>query len=138
MSGAPGAPGAHLSDAEVSDLVDGALPAVEGAAAREHLERCARCRRELDEARALLVAAREARGGVSAPPELWPLVAAATVYAPAARRRLLRDLRAALVLAAAALVVATAAATAVVVRRLRAPVAAAPAPPAAPTPPAPP
>ena len=80
---------------------------------------------------------------MSAPPELWPLVAASTVHAGRLRRRVLRSLRWVLLLAAVALVTATALVTAFVVRRqegnarVRAG-SSIPVPPRPPTPPTPP
>lgn len=48
------------------------------------------------------------RGAVTAPPELWPLVAAATIHRRAVRRQVLRSMRGPLLVGALLLVAATA------------------------------
>ena len=143
--GRAAAPARHLTGGEVDDLVDGAADAPGHAAAAAHAAGCERCRGEVDAARALLAAARALPRGVPAPPELWPLVAAATLHERAVRRRVLRSMRWPLLLFVVALVVGTAAVTAAVLTRPRAAVVGAgpvapppPQPPAPPPPPAPP
>jgi hypothetical protein len=109
----------HLTEAQLSELVDGTLEEAERASAAWHLDMCEDCRRELAEARALLVLSQQARRALTAPPELWPLVAASTIHAARMRRRVLRSLRPVLLGGALALVLGTAAVTAFVVARLR-------------------
>jgi len=111
----------HLTDAQLGELADGSLADAERERAVQHAEACARCRTALHETRALLVLAREARGGTPAPPELWPLVAASTMHAARVRRQVLRSMRGVLLVGALALVAATAAVTIFVVRQLQPP-----------------
>lgn len=56
----------------------------------------------------LLALVREQRAPVTAPPELWPLVATSTIHLRAVRRHVLRSLRGILLLAAVLLIAATA------------------------------
>ena len=138
----------HLTDEQLDDYVDGVMAGAEREHAAQHAEACARCGTALHETRALLVLAREARGGTPAPPELWALVAASTVHLARVRRQVLRSMRGVLLVAALALVAATAAVTTFVVRQLQPPTQPpqptqpdqpraprAPTPPSAPTPP---
>lgn len=74
----------HLTEWQVSELADGTLDSREHPIVLAHLGRCSGCRAEVAETRALLARARDARAGTVAPPELWPLVAGATI---GARRR---------------------------------------------------
>ena len=156
----PAGAGPHLDAARLDALADESLAdGAERDDAARHVAGCAACRAELAAAREVLALARAARGGVPAPPELWPLVAASTVHAARLRRRTLRALRGVLVLGGLALVLATAAVTALVLswRRPSAPASgpasasspeasapsgsrapAPPRPPPAPRPPAPP
>lgn len=71
----------HLTEWQVSELADGTLDSREQPVVLAHLGRCSGCRAEVAETRALLARARDARAGIAAPPELWPLVAGATVEA---------------------------------------------------------
>lgn len=107
----------HLDDHELGDLVDGLLDAGASEAAREHLARCAHCRTRHDALRSLISRARAARSAVTVPPELWTVVAAATVYAPMVRRYLTRSPRLAFVVGGVMLALAGAGAMALLLLR---------------------
>jgi anti-sigma factor RsiW len=102
---------AHLTDAVVSDYVDGALDAPMRADVERHLTSCARCRGAVEETRAVVTTAQRERASVTAPPELWPMVAASTIHLAAMRRQVLASLRGVLIVGAIALVAATAVVT---------------------------
>lgn len=72
----------HLTEAQVSELADDTLDSRERPLLIAHLGHCIDCRSQVAETRALLAYARNASVGVTAPPELWPLVANATIHAP--------------------------------------------------------
>ena len=98
----------HLTDAVASDYVDGVLdPALRGEVER-HLASCAPCRGVIDETRAVVTTAQRERAVVTAPAELWPMVAASTIHLAAMRRQVLASLRGVLIAGAIALVAATA------------------------------
>ena len=98
----------HLTDEQLDDYADGEMHAAARASADAHLATCARCRYALDETHALLAAATRERAAVSAPPELWPLVASPTIHLAAMRRQVLASMRGVLLAGAIALVAATA------------------------------
>jgi len=101
----------HLTDEQLDDYADGELNAAARASADAHLATCARCRYALDETRALLVTATRERASVTAPAELWPLVATSTIHLATMRRHVLASLRGVLIAGAIALVAATAVVT---------------------------
>ena len=99
----------HLTDAQVSELADGTIDARERPVVLAHLGHCIDCRSQVSETRALLDYSRTASAGITAPPELWPLVASATIHAPRSSSRLaLRTTRVLLVIAFAILTVSLA------------------------------
>lgn len=111
----------HLDEAQLSDFVDGRLDEETHRAAAAHLEACTRCAGDLRETRALLAWSHGLRDGVTAPPELWTLVNAATIHRAPVRRMVLRAMRPVLVAGALAVAVATSLVTWSVARRVLAP-----------------
>lgn len=101
----------HLTDAEISDLADGALDQLTQRRLQDHLAVCERCAGEMRTTRMMKAWSSEQRAAVTAPPELWSLVAASTIHLRAVRRQVLRSMRGVLVLFALVLAVATAALT---------------------------
>ncbi|HET9003425.1 MAG TPA: hypothetical protein VFN39_05435, partial [Gemmatimonadaceae bacterium] len=61
---------------------DGTLDLRERPVVLAHVGHCVDCRSQVAETRALLAYSRTASAGITAPPELWPLVASATIHAP--------------------------------------------------------
>jgi hypothetical protein len=98
----------HLSNEQLDDYADDVMDGAARASADAHLVTCARCRYALDETRALLATATAERAAVTAPPELWPLVASSTIHLAAVRRQVLASMRGVLLAGAIALVSATA------------------------------
>ncbi len=96
----------HLSDEQIGDLVDGTLPPDALAVAAAHCAECAACAAEVEGMQQLVTLTREL-GGVTPPAQLWPMVAAGTVFARDVRRVMLARLRIPLIAAATLLVVAT-------------------------------
>jgi predicted anti-sigma-YlaC factor YlaD len=99
---------AHLTDAQVSEYVDRVMDEAARAEVEGHLVSCADCRDAIDETRAVVATAQRERASVTAPPELWPMVAASTIHLAAMRRQVLASMRGALIAGAIALVAATA------------------------------
>jgi hypothetical protein len=62
----------------------------------------------IDETRAVVTTAQRERASVSAPAELWPMVAASTIHLAVVRRQLLASMRGVLITGAIVLVAATA------------------------------
>ena len=98
----------HLTDEQLDDYADGVMDAAARASVEAHLATCARCRDSVDATRALLVTATRERAAVTAPPELWPLVASSTIHLAAVRRQVLASMRGVLITGAIVLVAATA------------------------------
>jgi len=99
----------HLTEAQVSELADGTLDLRERPIMLSHLGHCTGCRSQVAETRALLAYSRDAAAGITAPPELWPLVASATIHAPNRSSRFaLRAARVLLIVAFAILTVSLA------------------------------
>ena len=99
----------HLTESQVSELADGTLDLRERPVVFAHLGHCIDCRSQVAETRALLAYSRTASAGITAPPELWPLVASATIHAPHRSARFaLRVTRILLVIAFAILTVSLA------------------------------
>jgi predicted anti-sigma-YlaC factor YlaD len=101
----------HLTDEQLDDFADGAMDDSARASAEAHLAACARCRHAVDETRALLATATRERAAVTAPEELWPLVASSTIHLARVRRQVLASMRGVLIAGAIALVAATAVVT---------------------------
>jgi predicted anti-sigma-YlaC factor YlaD len=101
----------HLTEAQVNEYVDRVMDEAARAEVQEHLASCASCRDAVDETRAVVTTAQRERASVSAPPELWPMVAASTIHLAAIRRQVLASMRGTLIAAAIALVAATAVVT---------------------------
>jgi predicted anti-sigma-YlaC factor YlaD len=101
----------HLTDAVASDYVDGVLDAALRPDVERHLASCIRCRGVVEETRAVVTTAQRERASVTAPPELWPMVAASTIHLAAIRRQVLASMRGTLIAGAIALVAATAVVT---------------------------
>lgn len=99
----------HLTESQVSELADGTLDLRERPIVIAHLGHCTDCRSQVAETRALLAYSRDASAGITAPPELWPLVASATIHAPRGSSRIaLHAARVLLVVAFAILTVSLA------------------------------
>jgi predicted anti-sigma-YlaC factor YlaD len=116
----------HLTDEQLDDYVDGVMDATSRARAAAHLAACERCRRLAGDTREMLALAERERVAVSAPAELWPLVAASTIHVAEVRRRVLASMRGVLLAGAIALVAATALVTWKIARWTMAPRAEAP------------
>jgi anti-sigma factor RsiW len=101
----------HLTDEQLDDYVDGAMPDAERASAQRHLDECDRCLRALGDTREVLAWATRERATVSAPAELWPLVASSTIHLAEVRRAVLRSMRGLLIAGAIAVAGATAVVT---------------------------
>ena len=101
----------HLTDEQLDDYADGALDARDRTNAERHLESCGQCRSAVDETRAVVSLAQRERAMVTAPSELWPLVASSTIHLAAMRRQVLASMRGVLLAGAIALVAATAVVT---------------------------
>jgi predicted anti-sigma-YlaC factor YlaD len=101
----------HLTDAQVNEYVDRVMDEASRAEVEGHVASCARCRAVVDETRAVVATAQRERMRVSAPAELWPMVAASTIHLAAMRRQVLASMRGALIAGAIALVAATAVVT---------------------------
>lgn len=101
----------HLTDEQLDDYADAVMGAAERASADAHLASCERCRHALDDTRALLATATRERAAITAPAELWPLVASSTIHFAAMRRAVLRSMRGALIAGAIAVAAATAVVT---------------------------
>jgi predicted anti-sigma-YlaC factor YlaD len=98
----------HLTDEQLDDYVDGAMSDAQRASAEAHLASCERCRHAIDATRALLATATRERSAITAPPDLWPLVASSTIHLAAVRRQVLASMRGVLLAGALALAAATA------------------------------
>jgi predicted anti-sigma-YlaC factor YlaD len=98
----------HLTDEQLDDYVDGAMSDAARASADSHLASCDRCRHAVDATRSLLATATRERAAITAPAELWPLVASSTIHLAAVRRQVLASMRGLLIAGALALVGATA------------------------------
>jgi anti-sigma factor RsiW len=116
----------HLTDERLDDYVDGVMDPAAHAAAEAHLATCERCRRLVGDTREMLALAGRERVAVSAPPELWALVASSTVHLAEVRRRVVASMRGVLLAGAIALVAATALVTWKIARWTMAPRAEAP------------
>jgi predicted anti-sigma-YlaC factor YlaD len=101
----------HLTDAQVNEYVDRVMDEAARAEAEEHLASCASCRGAVVETRALVTTAQRERASVTAPAELWPMIAASTIHLAAIRRQVLASLRGVLIAGAIVLVAATAVVT---------------------------
>jgi predicted anti-sigma-YlaC factor YlaD len=101
----------HLTDAQVNEYVDRVMDEAARAEVERHVSACAACRDAVDETRAVVTTAQRERASVTAPAELWPMVAASTIHLAAIRRQLLASLRGVLIAGAIALVAATAVVT---------------------------
>jgi len=101
----------HLTDAQVNEYVDRVMDEAARAEVQEHLASCASCRSAVEETRDVVTTAQRERVRATAPPELWPMVAASTIHLAAMRRQVLASLRGALIAGAIALVAATAVVT---------------------------
>lgn len=113
----------HLTDEQLDDYVDGAMSDAQRASADSHLASCERCRHAIDATRALLTTATRERTAITAPAELWPLVASSTIHLAAVRRQVLASMRGLLLVGALALIAATAVITWQVARWTAAPTA---------------
>ena len=101
----------HLTDAQVNDFIDGLLDAATRASVERHIASCTQCRRAVEETGAVVTLAQRTRSSVTAPTELWPLVASSTIHLAAVRRQVLASMRSVLIVGAIALVAATAVVT---------------------------
>lgn len=98
----------HLTDDQLDDYADGLLDERARANADVHLASCERCRHALDVTRELLATVTRERVAVTAPAELWPLVASSTIHLAAMRRQVLASMRGLLIAGAIAVAAATA------------------------------
>jgi len=103
--------GGHLTDAQVNEYVDRVMDEAARAEAEPHVASCAECRDAVNETRAVVTTAQRERVSVTAPAELWPMVAASTIHLAAIRRQVLASLRGVLIVGALVLVGATAVVT---------------------------
>ena len=103
--------GGHLTDAQVNEYVDRVMDEAARAEAERHVASCAECRDAVNETRAVVTTAQRERVSVTAPAELWPMVAASTIHLAAIRRQVLASLRGVLIVGALVLVGATAVVT---------------------------
>ena len=101
----------HLTDAQVNEYVDRVMDEAARAEVAGHLASCASCGSAVEDTRAVVTTAQRERASVTAPAELWPLVAASTIHLAAMRRQVLASMRGALIAGAIALVAATAVVT---------------------------
>ena len=101
----------HLTEEQIDDYADGVMNEAERASAEAHLASCERCRRAVGGTRELLGWAVRERDAVTAPAELWPLVAAQTIHLAGVRRAVMRSMRGVLAIGAIVLVAATAVVT---------------------------
>jgi hypothetical protein len=101
----------HLTDAQVNEYVDRVMDEAARAEVEQHVASCASCRSAVEETHAVLTTAQRERASVTAPAELWPMVAASTIHLGAVRRQVLASMRGALIVGAIALVAATAVVT---------------------------
>jgi len=94
-------------------FADGSLPAAERAGVARHLADCSECRREVDQLRSLLAAARGLPRDITPPPHLWPGIEARLGHVqrvgpvPRLRRRRAGSFRIALAAAAALILMVT-------------------------------
>jgi hypothetical protein len=98
----------HLTDAQVNEYVDRVMDEAARAEVEQHLASCASCQGAVEETRAVVTTAQRERATVTAPAELWPMVAASTIHLAAVRRQVLASMRGVLIAGAIALVAATA------------------------------
>jgi predicted anti-sigma-YlaC factor YlaD len=98
----------HLTDAQVNEYVDRVMDEAARAEVERHLASCAQCRVAVDETRAVVTTAQREGAAVTAPAELWPMVAASTIHLAAMRRQVIASLRGVLITGAIVLVAATA------------------------------
>lgn len=101
----------HLTDAQLSDYTDGVLDAATRPDVERHLASCQLCRNAIRETREVIEVAQRSRPNITAPAELWPLVASSTIHLAAVRRQVLASMRGVLIVGAIALVAATAVVT---------------------------
>ncbi|HEX7980789.1 MAG TPA: zf-HC2 domain-containing protein [Gemmatimonadaceae bacterium] len=101
----------HLTDAQVNEYVDRVMDEAAREEVERHLSSCTSCRSAVEETRAVVTTAQRERARVTAPAELWPMVAASTIHLAAMRRQVLASMRGALIVGAIALVAATAVVT---------------------------
>ena len=98
----------HLTDEQLDDYADGAMSDEQRASTEAHLAGCERCRRAVGDTRELIAIAQRQRVSVTAPAELWPLVASSTIHLAAMRRQVLASMRGLLIGGAIVLATATA------------------------------
>ena len=66
----------HLTEIQLHDLCDEALPVSEGTALREHLDGCGTCRDRMARLKVLLAAAAAEQTEIPPPEDLWPSIRA--------------------------------------------------------------
>ena len=98
----------HLTDAQVNEYVDRVMDEAARAEVERHLASCAGCRGAIEETRAVVTTAQREGASVTAPAELWPIVAASTIHLAAMRRQVIASLRGVLITGAIVLAAATA------------------------------
>ena len=96
---------AHLSEAEVNDYVDRLLNAGDRARIDAHIAVCDRCKNEIRELGELVASSRTISREAQAPRELWPLIAALTIYESTVTRRVMQQHRKTLAVIVATIVV---------------------------------
>jgi predicted anti-sigma-YlaC factor YlaD len=101
----------HLTDEQLDDYADGVTSDAARVLVEAHLAACEQCRRALGGTREIIALAQRKRAAVTAPAELWPMVASSTIHLAAMRRRVLASMRGALIVGALALMAATAVVT---------------------------
>ena len=98
----------HLTEAQVNEYVDRVMDEAARAEVERHLASCVQCRAAVDETRAVVTTAQREGASVTAPAELWPMVAASTIHLAAMRRQVIASLRGVLITGAIVLAAATA------------------------------
>ena len=101
----------HLTEEQLDDYADGVMTDGALASAEAHLSVCEQCRRAVNDTRELLAWAMHERAPVTAPAELWPLVASSTIHLAEVRRAVLRSMRGLLIAGGLTIAAATAVVT---------------------------
>jgi len=101
----------HLTEEQLDDYADGVISDASRALADVHLAACDQCRHALGDTREIIALAQREQVAVSAPAELWPMVASSTIHFAAMRRRVLASMRGALIVGALAIAAASAVVT---------------------------
>jgi hypothetical protein len=80
----------HPPEEQLNDYVDGRLQGAARDSVSQHLLDCLQCQRSVAAIEEVVEEARLARDNITAPPELWPIVAATTVHDSIVRRHVFK------------------------------------------------